>query len=347
MNGRPERWWYGSDVAARALRTAVLPGAAVFGAGVWARNALYDRGVLRVRRGPVPVISVGNLTVGGTGKTPLVADLAGRLRQLGARPAIVLRGYGADEAHLHARLNAGVAVITDADRVRGIAAAAAAGATVVVLDDGFQHRRAARDLDIVIVSTEQWCCGQALLPRGPGRERPSALRRAGLVVVSRRAATERDARGVEREVRAIAPAVPIASVQLAPDMLVPAVAGPPQSVSVLAGRRVLAIAGVGDPESFFAQLRAVGAVVTPRSFPDHHPYTDGEIATLAAAGASYDCVVTTGKDAVKVAPRWPAKALALWYVSLAVTWSSGGVLLDRELAQLLSHRSATSDRHGH
>src|SRR5690348_7442624 len=130
----------------------------------------------------LPTLSVGNVTVGGTGKTPVAAWIAAELIDRGARPAIVLRGYGDDEPLVHARLNPDVPVIVAPDRLEGIARAAASGADVAVLDDAFQHRRAQRTADIVLVSAERWTRTPRLLPAGPWRESLRALRRTSMIL---------------------------------------------------------------------------------------------------------------------------------------------------------------------
>ena len=143
MSRAIERIWAEDGPAAWAL----TPLSWIFSTAVAVKNVLYDIGLLRARKLALPAVSVGNLSVGGTGKTPVSAWVAAELARRGARPAIVLRGYGDDEVLVHRALNPGVPVIVDADRVRGAATAKAQGATVVVLDDAFQHRRAARDAD--------------------------------------------------------------------------------------------------------------------------------------------------------------------------------------------------------
>src|SRR5471032_2745808 len=167
--------WESSAIGARVVRAALIPFSWVYAATVAARNAAYDRGWLRSHRLALPAISVGNLSVGGTGKTPVSAFIAARLAELGARPAIVMRGYGGDEPLVHARLNPGIPVVVTADRVRGTADARANGRTVVVLDDAFQHRRAKRDADLVLLSADRAGPVRAL-PAGPWREPLTSLK---------------------------------------------------------------------------------------------------------------------------------------------------------------------------
>ena len=163
-------WWAGEGgTMGGLLRFAAIPLELGYrlATGVWGR--MYDGGVLPLQRAPVPVISVGNLTVGGSGKTPLACWLMRGLRDRGEKPALVARGYGEDEILLHKRWNPDIPIIAEEDRAYGAWKAARKGATVVVLDDGFQHRRLARELDIVLVAASTPRIAR-LLPRGPFRE---------------------------------------------------------------------------------------------------------------------------------------------------------------------------------
>jgi tetraacyldisaccharide 4'-kinase len=290
------RWWGGAGGAGgAALSAAALPLELLFRVAVAGRSAAYGARALRAVRAPAPVISVGNLTVGGTGKTPVVAWLVRVLLASGRRPAVALRGHGRDERLLHARWNPTGRVQVDKDRVRAARAAAAAGADVVVLDDGFQHRRLARDLDLVLIAAEQPFPGP-LLPRGPYREPPRALARADWVIVTRRVASADDARRVAAAVRREAPRVPIALARLAPDgwqSLTGTAVGPP-------GGDVLAVAGVAGPEAFAELVRgATGARVELLDFPDHHEFTPEDVERVRRVAAGRPVVVTE-KDAVKL-----------------------------------------------
>lgn len=337
-----ERWWFGDAAPERIVRAALLPVSFMFGAVVRVRGALYDAGILRARRTSIPVVSVGNLTAGGTGKTPIAAALAARAVALGARPAIVLRGYGGDEGAVHALLNPAVPVTTGADRVRAVEEACSRGATIAILDDAFQHRRVARDLDIVIVSVEQWRRNRRLLPAGPGREPDSALARAGLVIVTRKIADPMASSAVAAELRSRYSPAPVVEAYLVPSALqrVPPAQGGShaaheESLSLLRGANILAIAGVGAPGAFFEQLAALGARVTARAFRDHHAYSAAEATGLARDGGSHKYVVTTAKDAVKLAPIWPAWGPPLWYVSQAIVWSDRAGAVDSAIRGVL------------
>lgn len=334
-----QRLWDGDDAAARAGRSALLPFEALFGAVTGMRGALYDRGLLPAHETAVPAVSVGNLTVGGTGKTPLAAWIARDLHRRGARPAIVLRGYGDDEPLVHRTLNPDVPVFVSADRVAASREARRAGCDVVVLDDAFQHRRARRVADIVVVSADRWRGAQRhLLPAGPWRERLGAARRASIAVVTRKAATLEQAGIVadtvwrETDLRAVIVHLEMNELRQ--------IAGDARADSgVLMGETVLAISGIGDPAAFHAQLALRGATVVPARFGDHHHFTPADAAALAVAATRCDRAICTLKDAVKLAPLWPGPT-PLWYVSQRVTLERGAESLNAALASTLAARSA-------
>jgi len=345
-----ERLWYGDDGVARVARLALAPAAAAYRGVSSLRGALYDRGVLRSHELPIPAVSVGNLTVGGTGKTPVAAWVASELVSRGARASVVLRGYGDDEPAVHARLNPEAIVVANPDRVAGVELAAARGADVAVLDDAFQHRRARRAADIVLLSADLWPAHVRLLPAGPFREPLGALSRASLALVTRKAATPEAAAVVERAIGEAAPGLSVARAHLAPDALVDVRDGTRTALAELRGRKVLAICGVGDPAAFRAQLAAAGGDVVVRAFPDHHPFSDAEIASLAAEARGVTraggLVVCTLKDAVKLSSRWPSGTAALSYVSQHVILESGHEALDRLLTSVLHARRSGASAPG-
>jgi tetraacyldisaccharide 4'-kinase len=291
---------------------------AAFAAVVRLRNAWYDR------RGPsgrasVPVISIGNLAIGGTGKTPLVAWIARHLREDGLVPAVVSRGYGGragpgplvvstgegprvnartcgDEPHLLARSLRGVIVVVGADRIEGARCAAAAGAGVVLLDDGFQHRRLARDLDIVVLDARAPFGNGHLFPWGFLRERPASLARAQLVVLTRVREGDR-AGGAIDAVRAAGFSGPIVRSGHRTAGFHDAAGRPCASPA-----SALAFCGIGDPDLFRDDLQAAGcAPAAFRVFRDHHPYTLSRWeALIAEAKALGVPLVTTDKDLSRV-----------------------------------------------
>ena len=328
--------WAGRGRRARAARAVLAPVEGLYRAIVTTRGKLYDWGVFRADNFSVPVLSIGNLSVGGTGKTPIAAWFAQRLSSKGAKPGIVLRGYGGDETIVHERLNAGVPVIAAADRARGIREAIAYGVDVVVLDDAFQHRRAARDADVVLVSADAWSGTPRLLPAGPWREPLRAARRANLAIITRKTAEKSTVEDVRRALGSAAPRVPVATAYLAPGDLRSTATGQTLPLHVLRGADLTAIAAIAHPDSFFRQLTELGAVVRPHSFPDHHAFTHKEARDLSMRASSSDFVVCTLKDAVKLESLWPAEAGSLWYVSQRLRIEDGQEHIDRLLDALLT-----------
>jgi len=271
-----------------------------------------------VKRAPRPVISIGNLTVGGTGKTPMAAYLARVVTEAGGRPLIVSRGYGAaagpnEEARELARLCPDVPHIQDPDRLRAITGwAASHPCDVAILDDGFQHRRLARDLDIVLVDALRPFGYGHVLPRGLLREPASALRRADLVVITRAELVGRDDldRLKQTVARRARPGTPIlVAKHVAGDLVL--LDGSRRSADWLRGQDIAAACGIGNPDAFRQTLEALGARVRLfHAFPDHYAYTRGDIDGLARAAraAGLKTLVTTGKDYVKWAPLWAGQA---------------------------------------
>lgn len=302
-----------------ALALLGLP-ALLYGAAVRLRNRYYDRPG-RATRAPIPVVSVGNISVGGTGKTPVVAWLAERLRRSGRKPAVVSRGYGGssgkgpllveagpgtsldaavygDEPCFLARLLPGVPVIVGSDRVAGAGEALRRGADLVLLDDGFQHRRLARDLDIVLLDAGDPFGRHRLLPAGLLREPLHGLRRADVILITRGRRDE-SFPVIEKIVRRHNPSAPLLR---AGHRTVGFVDGAGEPV----GRpgRALAFCGIGNPARFRSDLLAEGVeLVDFRVFRDHHPYSAAELGALREAAATHGAVpVTTEKDLARIAP---------------------------------------------
>jgi tetraacyldisaccharide 4'-kinase len=333
--------WAGDGIGARVARAALTPAEMVFGVITSARASLYSSGILAARPTAIPALSVGNLTVGGTGKTPLAAYFARRLLLAGAKPAIVLRGYGEDEPLVHQALNPDVPVVVSADRLVGVQDAKRKGCDVVVLDDAFQHRRAGRIADVVLVSADSWHERRRhLLPAGPWRERLTAANRASLAIVTRKAASLDRAESVADVVRRAA-AVPCAIVALEPSELHEAKGAGAATIDALRGERVLAISAIGDPSAFAAQLTGRGALVTSATFRDHHRFSSADVQSLAQDAKRYDRAVCTLKDAVKLGPLWPGPS-PLWYVSQRVVVERGEDAMDGVLTTTLLARSAST-----
>ena len=338
--GAVENVWYGRGVSARTARGALWPLSLAYAAATRVRNQLYGSGVLHAERPVLPTVSIGNLTVGGTGKTPFAAWLAFGLSQTSV-PAIALRGYGNDEAEVHRRLNPHIPVVVNADRGAAIREAKARDADVVVLDDAFQHRRIGRTVDILLLSAEQLLRPRRLLPAGPWREPLSSARRADLLVVTRKSASLMDAVRAAEIARLAAPSVPLAAIHLAPRALVSASDGTTLPLERLRDAAVLAVAAIGEPAAFATQLEQLGARVSLAAFRDHHAYTDDEIRTIAARVPADGFALCTLKDAVKLAARWPGPG-RLWYVSQQLVVERGAEEIDRLLRRVLEARATTT-----
>ncbi len=291
---------------ASAARGALTAMSIPYGIAVDWRNRRFDSGAHEIFDLPVPVISVGNITTGGTGKTPLVMNLARRLTDRNLRPAIVSRGYKSAHDHLGDELTMisqrlpNVQCIANPNRADGAHAAIATGANVILLDDGFQHRQLARDLNIVVIdATNPFGFGH-LLPRGLLRERQTSLIRADLVLISRSDLVDNDATSALVDHVA----------QLAPASTIIRCVHQPTGLYTLETRekaekptRAILFAAIGNPTSFEKTIRNTGIdVVQTRWWPDHHNYDGRDIAELRrlASGVEHDALLTTEKDAVKI-----------------------------------------------
>ncbi|MEZ5990706.1 MAG: tetraacyldisaccharide 4'-kinase [Planctomycetota bacterium] len=271
-------------MAARAPIPWLRPLAWMYGLGVALRNAGFDRGLREVGRLPVPVLSVGNLAAGGTNKTPLVAWLVARLRRDGLRVGVLARGYGREpgrELNDEGRLLAGrfpdLPQVQDPDRVAGgLRLCAGHELDVVLLDDGFQHRRLHRDADLVCLDAAD-PGGGGLLPAGWLREPPSSLRRADLLVFTGAGRDDGERARLEAFAERWAPGRPRCRCRLEPDALVPAGGGPARPAAELRGRRVLLLAGIARPERFRASVEALGAEVLGARWLDDHAAIPGDL----------------------------------------------------------------------
>ena len=315
-------------IGAGALRSLLLAGSWPYAAAMSLRRRMYRRGWLSSTRATAPVISVGNITTGGTGKTPMVAWIVEQLKGFGANPAVLIRGYKAtegrsDEAELLKQLT-GCPVVVNADRVAAAGAAADNGAGGLVMDDGFQHRRLRRDLDIVLIdATCPFGYGRCL-PRGLMREPLSALQDADAIVITRSDAVEagRLQRLRDRLVRA-APQASLHAAIYKPVKFTDQTGAemPPEAVG---GRAVYAFCGIGNPDSFFDELRKLDAKVDGRCvFDDHVAYTPERIESLRSAAADCDAeiLVTTQKDYVKLAGVQLSKSV--WQLGMEIEITDG------------------------
>lgn len=341
-----------------AFSFASGPLAWVYGRGVARRNRAFDagRGVVTFDR---PVISVGNLSVGGTGKTPMVMHLLTLLRSLGRSPCVAMRGYApsggeSDEAREYRDAFPDVTVVARADRVGGLlelfAAEAGRKIDAVVLDDGFQHRAIARDLDIVLIDATRPPFGDSLLPKGWLREPPAALARAHAAVITH---AESVPAPTVNDIRVKALAV---NPSLVVDVARHAWSGfrtrgggedrdlPPNAV---AGKRVAAACAIGNPQPFF-QMVAHAARTAPQpaiALRDHDPYDDDTVAALIkrVRAVAPHALIVTEKDWVKLRrvkdDAWGCPVLR---PRLAMTFDGGGAALARAIEDTLARHAAAS-----
>lgn len=355
-------WWSPRPGPLARLLLLPLQGAALlFGAVVALRGWLYARGWLASARAAAPVISVGNLAVGGAGKTPVTMAIARRLSARGRAVAVLSRGYGAtrrdarvvadgravlldaaeggDEPVLLARRLPGLRVLCGPRRAElAVTAVAAMGADALLLDDGLQHRALARDLDVVVLDAANPLGNGWLMPAGPGREPASALRRAGLVWLSRVDQADPATLARWRAAALAATGRPAVESRHAPVDVVDGRLGRSLGLAALRGQRVLLLSGLARPGAFRRTVEGLGAeVVAERRHPDHHRFTAAELddALAAAAAAGAALVVTTEKDAVRLDPARAAESrLAVVRIEAEVLAGEGALdeALDAALA---------------
>ncbi len=309
-----------------ALWPLLIPLSWLYAEGMKLRSELYRSGYLRIHRLPCPVISVGNLTIGGTGKTPTVIFLARILREAGRHPAVISRGYrgrvrgksnvvsdghnllmgfreAGDEPILIAKSLPDTPVLTGRHRVNpGREAVKRFGADVIVLDDGFQHLSLDRQIDLTLIDSQRGLGNGRVLPAGPLREPPEALARASAILFTKWDGRLEPGR-VELASRRWNPTAPIFHARYRVMAIVDA-KGAQTSVQDLRGAKVCAVAGVADPEHFISLLASLGAqVVDSCLFPDHYHYPDRILPRIEDSTRKADYVITTEKDMVKLAGR--------------------------------------------
>lgn len=329
----------------------LIPLASLYGLATKARSALYARGLLTQHFLPCRVISIGNLTVGGTGKTPVVIALASALRDRGRRVGVVSRGYKrssadaivevsdgqtvrgnpgdtGDEPYLIAQRCPGVPVAVGADRpLAGKLLLDRYHIDTLIMDDGYQHLALRRDTNILVLDAGAPFGNGHLLPRGRLREPLSAMARATAVLVTRASQAVR-LDELKAAVCAVAPAVPIWVTDFRPSAVVQVGGSSTAEPSVLKGERVLAVSGIGHPESFRRLLETAGATVAEHCvFPDHHAYSQEDVRKVrqAVERAGAARIVTTEKDAVKLArvEEVAKQEVPIWAVRIDLTWLEG------------------------
>lgn len=317
----------------------------------------------------LPAVSIGNITAGGTGKTPVAMWLAGFLSCRGLRPAVLSRGYrgsaekrgavvsdfsriylsaeqAGDEPYLMARSLPGVPVLTGKDRCRSAEKAKAMGADILLLDDGFQYWRMKRDLDLVLIDSTWPFGGGHLLPRGLLREPLDNLSRAGLFILTKAdQAGEQAKTDIRRILTEKAPGVSVIEAWHRPAECLPfeewqrgtRTAG--ASLTHVKGMKALAMSGVGNPDGFLRTAADAGLeTVGQMAFPDHHAYTEDDLdrAEEAAVRQGAECIVITEKDGVKLPPRASQTGVPVYVLSIRVVFEEKGQsLLEKKLEEIL------------
>ena len=313
--------------------------------GVRVRNRLFDIGWKKSVKVAVPVVSVGNLTLGGTGKTPCVEYIASFYRQHDVRPVILSRGYGAsggrnDEALVLEENLPDVPHLLGPDRATlAQTAIEELECELIILDDGFQHRRLKRDLDVVLIDcTNPWGHGY-LFPRGWLREPIGNLRRAGIVLLTRCDQVKpADRERIIERVRRVQPNCPIVETSHRPMELVNA-GNDSKSVEHVADKTVAAFCGLGNPSGFRRTLEDLGATLADfRTYPDHHAYTRADVDSLRAWARQQatDClIVTSQKDLVKLRlDRLDSREL--WALRIQLHVESGQEALESALRKVIT-----------
>ena len=343
-------------VAASLLRSGLTVASWGYGTAIGIRNFAYDRKLFPIIQVPAPVISLGNLTTGGTGKTPLAAWLAQWLVARGRRPGLLSRGYrslesqapgdakaghdtaGNDEKRVLDRLCPLVPHLQQRDRIGAARRLINESACdVLILDDGFQHRRLHRSLDLVLIdATQPWGFGH-LLPRGLLRESPSNLRRADLTAITRAdQVSDIERKQLKSVLLRQTGHETCVEVAFAPRRLI-GVDGSVRDLTSVSGCRAFAFCGIGNPGGFRKTLARIGLACDVRSFPDHHHYQPAELRELsnAAHGCSADVALTTLKDLVKISESdWSGPPL--YAVETGVEFLSGEECLIERLQRLIA-----------
>ena len=352
-------------LAASLLRAGLWSAQWPYRVGVGCKNLAFDFRLREPFEVGVPIISVGNLTTGGTGKTPVVAFLANWFRDAGAKVGLLSRGYKSlthdtnpkrergpednspslalrvsdvnDEKLVLDQLCPGIPQWLNPDRILSAKRAVVDGCNLLILDDAFQHRRVHRDLDIVLIdATNPWGYGHCL-PRGLLREPIANIERADLVVVTRTdQVSAEELTAIRAELVRHNQVGSVIEVAFTPSKLINS-AGQTTPLSELSGRRVFGFCGIGNPESFEWTLWQLGSeVVGFESFPDHHHFTSDDLARLGeqAKSSNADLLLTTHKDLVKIRDT-ELGGRPLWAVQIGTEIVRGAPMLEGRLWSIL------------
>lgn len=346
-----------SGVVPTLIRILLMPLSWFYRTVIWIRNYCWTSGIFKQKRLPCPVISVGNIVVGGTGKTPAVAAIAKLLQNEGFQVAVLLRGYrrhsseeitvvsngedrlcsreeSGDEADMLARQLPNIPIIVGKQRyLTGKAAIDRFKSNVLILDDGFQHRQLARDVDILTIDATQPYGTGALLPIGTLREPISALQRADIILLTRTDAVDSNIAKLKAELNRLAPNTPILESKHQPTSLYwlnHTDKHTKMPIENLTNKRLLAVCGIGNPDAFVATLgKYHPEAVELYAFPDHHVYTESDLQKIQyqmqLCGAEW--VVTTQKDEQKLVPLSTELPIVVLAIELVIA-EGEAVLID-------------------
>ncbi len=297
----------------RAVKPFLLIASYVYGFFAAAHNFFYKVNLLKSYKSGITTISVGNITLGGTGKTPFVMMLAEKLIVKGKKTAILIRGYGEDEwGMLEEKLGKrGVRVFVGKDRIKSAGAAEKSGMDVLILDDGFQHRRLKRDVDIALLDSTNPFGNRHLFPRGILREPIKNLNRTDVIVLTKADKGKESIEAIKRNLKNIIPGKPILEAEHRPVQLFEIYKENTFEMTFIKGKIVSALSGICDGAYFKYTLEKIGAQVALEFvFPDHHLYRASELARIfrECKKKNIDTIITTEKDAVKLKKLKPEKS---------------------------------------
>lgn len=354
---------HGAGGRARWLDPLLRVAARLYGVGASLHRAMYEKGFRARRELPCVVVSIGNLSVGGSAKTPLVVETASRLKAQGFRVAVASRGYGrradrpvevvsdgrhvrtdshraGDEPWFLAGRLPGIPVLVGRDRgTVGLRAVSLFGTELLILDDGFQHHRLSREIDLIAIDSSVGLGGGQLLPAGPLRESVSVLSAADAFVIVDGDLTAEDAKTLQR----LAPGAPHFSAARSPRSLFRLGERADLPLSSLAGAEVGLLSGIARPAGFKSTVESLGAnVVATRTFADHHRYTEKDVATLGREAPRW---LTTEKDAMKLQPDWFGD-VEVWVVGIDLRFADSDgfeVFLKQAVAGAVARKRSRPD----
>ncbi|MCY4402535.1 MAG: tetraacyldisaccharide 4'-kinase [Candidatus Poribacteria bacterium] len=347
-----------SGVIPNLFRILLMPLCWLYRSIVSIRNYCYNVGIRKQKKLPCTVISVGNIVVGGTGKTPAAATIARMLQKKGKRVAILLRGYkrrstkkvlfvsdgenhlctreeSGDEADMLARQIINVPIVVGKQRYQtGKAALDRFNSEILILDDSFQHRQLARDLDIITIDATRPYGTNALLPIGSLREPKAAVQRADIILLTRTDAIDIQIQNLRKQLKSLAPNTLILESVHQPTSLSPLNNKDKHStipLQDLKGKRILAVCGIGNPTAFVATIEKFHPeIVELFAFPDHHVYTESDIQNIheQMKRCNTEWIITTQKDEQKLADHTTELPILVLAVELVIT-NGENVLLDK------------------